>query len=66
MEAFLAAWIDASNGISRTPRFGSWATPNGPLSSLANAALLSWVYHKNSGAHNQKYTCWAEYQARPG
>ena len=64
LEAFLSSWINAQNGISRTPRFASWVTPTENLGTLANAGYLAWVYHKNSGASNQKYTCWAEFQVR--
>ena len=63
-EAFLKAWINADAGISRTPKFASWVTPNGALPVVANAAMLAWIYHKNSGASNAKYVCWGEFQMR--
>ena len=63
-EAFLASWIKAQHGISRTPKFASWVTPNGALANEANAGLLAWIYHKHSGAGNAKYTCWGEFQMR--
>ena len=63
-EAFLKAWINADAGISRTPKFASWVTPNGALPVVANAGMLAWIYHKNSGSSNAKYVCWGEFQMR--
>ncbi|KAK9845258.1 hypothetical protein WJX81_001552 [Elliptochloris bilobata] len=63
-EKFLGGWLDASNGVARSPAFASWLGPTGALRNQANAALLAWVYAKGSGGGPGKLFCWAEFQIR--
>ena len=64
-ETFLGSWLDAGNGVARSPAFASWLGPTGALRNQANAALLAWVYGRGSGGGPGKLICWAEFQVRP-
>ena len=61
-EKFLGWWLDAADGISRTPAFASYMGPTGALRNQANAALLAWIYARGSGGGPGKLKCWAEFQ----
>lgn len=64
-ETFLGWWLDAGNGVARSPAFASWLGPTGALRNQANAALLAWVYGRGSGGGPVKLFCWAEFQVCP-
>ncbi len=61
-EKFLGWWLDAADGISRTPAFASYMGPTGALRNQANAALLAWIYARGSGGGPGKLQCRAEFQ----
>lgn len=61
-ETFLGWWLDAGNGVARSPAFASWLGPTSALRNQANAALLAWVYGRGSGGGPGKLFCWAEFQ----
>lgn len=63
-ETFLGWWLNAANGVARTPAFASWLGPTGALRNQANAALLAAIYAKGSGGGPGKLRCWAEFQVR--
>jgi len=61
-DTFLGWWLNAADGISRTPAFASYMGPTGALRNQANAALLAWIYARGSGGGPGKLQCWAEFQ----
>lgn len=63
VEDFVHSWARYDNGISKTPKYASWVSPNGALAEAANAGLIAWVYGTNA-APTGFYKCWAEYQMR--
>jgi len=64
LEAYLAAWRAADDGVTRSDNFLSYVGPDGALRNTANAAFLARLYQKAYPRADKKLNCWAEYQGR--
>jgi hypothetical protein len=64
LEAYLAAWRSADEGVERNSDYLSYVGPDGALRNTANAAFLARLYQKAYPKADKKLNCWAEYQTR--